>query len=152
MNTKQSRPAAALRQVQAHEESQWLSIASRRVANGVQPSGEQRKTKRKSSRRSPKQSVCGGGKNQRVMNIGIHRAIILDGRIRSTMTISSSTWNTKHQRRLWLTIRRALGWYCRMSAIVLGRYRSAYTESDMTSSRILDTYRCAPSRDITVFR
>jgi len=49
--TRPSHPAAALRQVQAHEESQWLSIASRRVANGVQPSGEQRKTKRKSSRR-----------------------------------------------------------------------------------------------------
>ena len=48
---KLSHPAATLRQVQAHEEIQWLSIASRRVANGVQPSGEQRKTKRKASRR-----------------------------------------------------------------------------------------------------
>lgn len=33
------------------------------------------------------------------MDICFHRAIILDGRIRSTMTISSSTWNMKHQRR-----------------------------------------------------
>ena len=33
------------------------------------------------------------------MDICFHRAIILDGRIRSTITISSSTWNTKHQRR-----------------------------------------------------
>lgn len=46
----------------------------------------------------------GWGENQRVMNIGIHRAIIFVGRIRSTMTISSSMWNIKHQRRfapLW---------------------------------------------------
>lgn len=70
------------------------------------------------------------------MSIVIHLAITFDGRMRRAITVPASRWNMKHLRRLWLTIRRAFGWYCPMSAIVSGRYRSAYTKSDMTSSRI----------------
>lgn len=75
MNTRPSHPAADLRQREAHEESQWLSIASRRVANGVPPSGEQRKTKRKDSPRLLVQFVGGG--NQRVMSIANHIPYLL---------------------------------------------------------------------------
>ena len=39
-----------------------------------------------------------------------------------------------------------------MSAIVLGLYRSAYTESDKTSAIILSMYLLAPFCDITDLR
>ena len=57
--TKPSHPATNMQQRDAHEESQWRSKASRRMANGVPPSGKQRKTKRKDSQRLLVQSVGG---------------------------------------------------------------------------------------------